>query len=62
MTVIPKLASSLNRRDEVPNIELAKEIVKKGDKKAVKELVENLIIKAGIFKMTVSKSSMKLGN
>ena len=42
MNVIEKLATSLNRRDEVPNQELAKEIAGKKDKKAVKELVENL--------------------
>lgn len=42
MSVIPKLASSLGRRDEVPNQELAKEIADKNDKAAVKELVENL--------------------
>lgn len=42
MSVINKLASSLNRRDEVPNQELAKQLASKGDKKAVKELVDNL--------------------
>ena len=42
MSVINKLASSLNRRDEVPNQELAKQIATKGDKKAVNELIDNL--------------------
>jgi len=42
MTVITKLASSLGRRDEVPNQELAKVIAGKNDKNAVQELVENL--------------------
>ena len=42
MSIIPKLATSLNRRDEVPNQELAVEIVKRGDKDAVAELVQNL--------------------
>jgi len=42
MGIIDKLASSLNRRDEVPNRELALEIVAGGDKNAVRELVENL--------------------
>lgn len=36
------LASQQNRRDEVPNQELAKEIATAGDKRAVKELFENL--------------------
>ncbi len=42
MSIIPKLATSLNRRDEVPNQELAAAIVKRKDKAAVTELVENL--------------------
>jgi hypothetical protein len=42
MSVLDKLASALNRRDEVPNQELAKAIAKSNDKKAVKELIENL--------------------
>ena len=42
MSIINKLASSLNRRDEVPNQELAKQIVAKGDKKAIQELIDNL--------------------
>lgn len=42
MSILNHLASSLNRRDEIPNQELAARIVKKNDKKAVKELVENL--------------------
>ena len=42
MSIIPKLASSLDRRDELPNQELAKQIATKKDKKAVQELIENL--------------------
>lgn len=42
MSVIPQLASSLHRRDEAPNEELAKAIAAKNDKKAVQELIENL--------------------
>ena len=42
MSVIGKLASSLGRRDEVPNQELAKQLVKKKDKAAVKELLDNM--------------------
>lgn len=45
MTAVSKLASSLNRRDELPNKVFAKQIVAKNDKAAVKELVENLITK-----------------
>jgi hypothetical protein len=42
MGVLSKLASSLNRRDEVPNQELAKEIAKKKSKIDIQELVNNL--------------------
>ncbi|MDH4058761.1 MAG: adaptin domain-containing protein [Cyclobacteriaceae bacterium] len=42
MNVIEKLASSLNRRDEVPNQELAEKICKRKDKAAIKELVNHL--------------------
>lgn len=45
MSVLNKLATALNRRDEVPNQELAKAIVRTSDKRAVKELVENLVHK-----------------
>ena len=42
MSIINKLATSLNRRDEKPNQELAKQIAAKNDKKVVKELIDNL--------------------
>lgn len=42
MSVIKKLASSLDRRDETPNQELAAEIAASNDKKSVQELVDNL--------------------
>ena len=42
MSIINKLASQQNRRDEIPNQQFAKEIAAAGDKKAVKELFENL--------------------
>lgn len=42
MSILPKLASSLNRRDEVPNQVLAREIAAQNDSAAVKELMENL--------------------
>lgn len=42
MSIINKLASSLNRRDALPNQELAKQIAAKKDKNAVQELIDNL--------------------
>lgn len=42
MSVIPKLATSLGKKDEVPNQLLAKEIAQAKDTAAVRELVDNL--------------------
>jgi hypothetical protein len=42
MPVLTKLASALNRSDEVPNQILANEIVEESDNTAVRELVDNL--------------------
>jgi hypothetical protein len=42
MSVIPKLATSLGKKDEVPNQLLAKEIAQSKDSAAVRELVDNL--------------------
>lgn len=42
MSIISKLASSLGRRDELPNQELARELAESKDKDAIKELVTNL--------------------
>jgi len=42
MSVIDKLAHSLGRRDEVPNQELARDLVAKKDKKGIHEIAENL--------------------
>lgn len=42
MSILSRLATSLNRRDEVPNVELAKKISSSNDKAGVKELIENL--------------------
>jgi hypothetical protein len=44
-SVIEKLAVSLGRRDERPNQELAKSIALSADRRAVRELVENLASK-----------------
>ena len=45
MSILNQLSTSLNRRDEVPNQELAKKIIQKNDTKSVKELIENLFNK-----------------
>jgi len=46
MSIISELASSLNRRDEVPNRELATKIAGSKDKATIRELVENLQAKS----------------
>ena len=45
MSIIKKLSSSLHRSDEIPNQELAIEIIMKNDSDAVKELVGNIFNK-----------------
>lgn len=42
MSVLDKLSSSLGRRDEVPNQELARELARKKDKKGIQEIVDAL--------------------
>ena len=42
MSVLNRLAHSLGRRDEVPNQELARDLVAKKDKKGIREIAENL--------------------
>ncbi|MBX7053999.1 MAG: hypothetical protein K1X36_03510 [Pyrinomonadaceae bacterium] len=62
MSIIPKLATSLNRRDEVPNQELAAEIVASNDDGAVKELVENLSSKHKGIRSDCIKVLYEIGN
>jgi hypothetical protein len=42
MSVIPRLATSLGRRDEVPNQELARDLAAQKDKAGIREIAENL--------------------
>jgi hypothetical protein len=56
------LASSLGRRDEVPNVELAQRIVKTEDKGAIKELVENLSNKDGHIQADCIKVLYEIGD
>ncbi len=42
MTVLPKLASQLNRKDERPNIELARELMDRNHIEGIQEIIENL--------------------
>lgn len=59
--ILSKLASSLGRRDEVPNIELAQEIVQANDEEAVQILVDNLGAKKDV-KRDCIKTLYEIGN
>ena len=62
MTTIDKLASSLGRKDENPNIELANQIVSDSDKSAVKELLENLDNKSKDIRHDCIKTLYEIGS
>lgn len=62
MTVLNKLASALGRRDEEPNIDLAKHIAATGDKTAVKELVDALNLKKKDIQNDAIKVLYELGD
>ncbi len=61
MTVIDRLASSLGRRDEIPNQELAREIAASNDKDGVKDLVENLHNKSKDIQSDCIKALYEIG-
>ena len=61
MSVLDKLATALGRRDEVPNVELAKEIAAKNDKAAVKELVATLQSKNKDIQFDCIKTLYEIG-
>ena len=62
MSIVEKLATSLGRKDEVPNQELAQEIVDKKDKNAVKELVAHLNDKGKDIPNDCIKVLYEIGN
>lgn len=62
MTILNKLASALGRRDEEPNIGLAREIAATGDKAAVKELIDALQQKKRDIQSDAIKTLYELGD
>lgn len=62
MSIIDKLATSLNRRDEFPNQELAQSITVREDREAVKELVANLHNKNKGIQSDCIKVLYEIGN
>jgi hypothetical protein len=61
MGVTDKLAVSLGRRDEVPNVLLAEQIAKKSDEKGIKELVDILGNRSMAFKADSIKTLYEVG-
>jgi len=61
MSIIGKLATSFGRRDENANIDLAKQIAAANNKKAVKELVENLTNKKKDIQHDCIKTIYEIG-
>ena len=42
MSILEKISSAQNRRDEIPNQELAKELASKNDRESIEEIAKNL--------------------
>jgi len=61
MSVLGRLASSIGRKDEAPNVLLAKQVTEKSDKKAVHELVENLSNSDGNIRSDCIKVLYEIG-
>lgn len=61
MSVLSKLASSLNRKDEAPNQSLAKQLASKADKKAIQELIDNLNNKSKAIQRDCIKVLYEIG-
>ncbi|MCF3109162.1 hypothetical protein LL912_10265 [Niabella sp. CC-SYL272] len=62
MSIIAQLATSMGRNDEVPNQELATQIAITNNKKAVRELVENLSNKNKDIQHDCIKTLYEVGN
>ncbi|PCJ65311.1 MAG: hypothetical protein COA58_10660 [Bacteroidetes bacterium] len=61
-SVTSKLSSSLNRRDEIPNLELAKSIINDHNQTAIEELIENLNHKNKAIQNDCIKVLYEIGN
>jgi hypothetical protein len=61
MTVLDRLACAQHRRDEVPNQELARELVESQDKAGIQELVENLWNPDGEIQSDCVKTLYEIG-
>ncbi|HLA43131.1 MAG TPA: hypothetical protein VJZ27_06830, partial [Aggregatilineales bacterium] len=61
MSIIEKLASAQNRKDEEPNIVLAQEIAASDNTSAVTELVENLNHEKTAIRHDIIKALYEIG-
>ncbi len=61
LDVLSKIASAQNRRDEVPNQELAKEIIANEDRKAIQILIEHLSHKNKVIQNDCIKVIYEIG-
>ncbi len=61
LDVLSKIASALNRRDEVPNQELAKEIIANEDREAIQILIEHLSHKSKAIQNDCIKVIYEIG-
>lgn len=61
MSVLDKIASALDRRDEIPNIELANEIAAKNDTHGVAELIAGLEMKGSNIQNDCIKVLYEIG-
>lgn len=57
--MIEKLAFSLGRNDELPNIELAQQLCKENNAEGIKEIVEGLKTRISGLRMIVLRFYMK---
>ncbi|MGE6260063.1 hypothetical protein ACQKCU_19655 [Heyndrickxia sporothermodurans] len=61
MTILNRLASQLNRKDEEPNIELAHELVNKNNHEGIKEVIQNLSNKDKRIQQDCIKVAYEIG-
>jgi hypothetical protein len=62
MSVLNRLASLLDRRDEIPNQELARDLVASNDSKGIQEIAENLWNKDGNIQADCIKVLYEIGS
>ncbi len=61
MTILDKLASSLNRSDEIPNQELARELVEANDQDGIRKIAENLWTRQSAIRSDCIKVMYEIG-